>query len=253
MLANKMNDFLGKPIRKDELARILFTWLPKDKRKQEFKHNATFNGRPGEELSETLQKLAGLSIIDISAGLEAIGGQQKAYEHVLGLMRDKIPQVTVLLSEMMKKERLRDLAIHVHGMKSSLANIGAFKLSETAYELEKAAAAGNVKPCRENLPAFIEQIQELYRHLDEALAESGAPAIKTQGDPVSLEMSVRKLHAALMQHDYDHISVELENILARDYGLEIEAVTAAVKKHIDLFEYSAAAKLLAQSFPEYIA
>ena len=250
MLANKMNDFLSKPIRKDELSRILFAWLPKDKRKQEFKQSAAFNGRPGPELSEPLQKLAALSIIDVSAGLDAIGGQQKAYEHVLALMRDKIPLITVLLSELMKKEQLRDLAIHVHGLKSSLANIGAFKLSEAAYDLEKAAVSENVAHCRELLPAFVERMQELYRHLEEALAENSMPAAKARGDAASLKINVQRLSAALMQHDYDNVSAELDSLAGKDYGPEIEAVIARVKKHIDLFEYSAAAAILAQSFPE---
>ncbi len=212
-------------------------------------------GQPPQRAEEKrpglLEKLGGLNGLDIRYGLNAVAGQTDVYERALRLLHAKIPGMTAMLGELLAWEEMKDFRTHAHGMKSALASVGAIALSDAAYALEKAAAAGNAEHCRAALPDFLDRLRELDRHfaaLFDEETECAAP--RPAGDARSLAQGAASLCMALAGHDYDAIQETLRTLLERDYGSAAEETMARAKAQIDLFEYDAARKLLRKFFTE---
>ncbi|MDR0301857.1 MAG: response regulator [Treponema sp.] len=64
----------------------------------------------------------------------------------------------------------------VHGIKSALANIGETKLSEAAFELEKAGRTHNMDIAAEKTPAFVKKLKSLIERLNQEETISAAAA-----------------------------------------------------------------------------
>jgi len=61
---------------------------------------------------------------------------------------------------------LRNYVVHVHGTKSSLANIGRLDLSATALKLEQAGRAGDIEVIVSETPAFLDALRTLTAALE---------------------------------------------------------------------------------------
>ncbi len=247
--ANGMNDFLVKPIRKAELEAMLVRWLPEEKRiRPEDGETPTRETRLADR-SWMLTKLAGTDLLNIAAGLDAVEGQRDVYEHSLWLLHGKLPRMIRLLGELLDQGDTRTFSIHVHGMKGSLAAIGAFALSDAAGDLEAAASSANLQYCKDVLPSFIRQMRDLDSELATILAENSPAGGKPAGNDDALADKARKLRAALAEYDYDAIGEAMRDLLSLSYGSETDALLAKVRAHVDVFEYDAALQLLTSSFP----
>ena len=108
--------------------------------------------------------------IDVSIGLSRIGGQQEVYKKMLELMVQEIEKSNNNLVEFLSAKEINSFRIEVHGIKSSLANIGSMPLSEKALDLEIASRNEDVDFCNANLPAFLERLNGLNLKLKEAFA-----------------------------------------------------------------------------------
>ena len=64
------------------------------------------------------------------------------------------------------EENLRQFTITVHGIKSSLANIGKNPLSEKAYKLEKAGRERNVELLSSSASGFVNELRQLLNNLE---------------------------------------------------------------------------------------
>ena len=241
LMASGLNDFLAKPIIKMDLAEILYKWVPADKRSARAETEAKEGPAPQELASViTPDALHWIREINLDAGLEAVAGQQEVYEHSLRLMNDKIPKITRLMAELLEQGNVQELTVHVHGMKSSLATVGALMLSATALDIEKAGKAGDLPYVRECLPSFIEQLQGLGNKLHRLFSESEHTAKTIAGDAATLEDGLAALRQALEQHDHEELGRILDSLLSFDFGETSNAALAQVKKDVDVFEYETA-------------
>jgi len=68
-------------------------------------------------------------------------------------------------------EEIRKFTIIVHGIKSSLWNIGEKVLSESALKLEKCGRENNVEIIKETAPAFLKELHSLLEKLEEKINE----------------------------------------------------------------------------------
>ncbi|MCL2102073.1 MAG: response regulator, partial [Fibromonadales bacterium] len=84
-------------------------------------------------------------------------------------IRDANKTVAVLeevLQKNIESEELRKFTISVHGIKSSLGNIGEAKLSEAAYKLEQAGKEQNIDLITASVPKFLEELRALLKKLE---------------------------------------------------------------------------------------
>ncbi len=247
-----MDDFLVKPIRKEELEKVLTRWLREENLEHSRAGRESIALSSGGEYSGVLAKLAGTGFLDVSAGLESAAGQKDAYEQSLRLLCDKIPRLTRLANDTLSKGALDIFSIHIHGMKGSLASVGAQALSAEAGELERASVEGDVPRCRAALPGFIRRLEEMNRQLEDALRGRGARGGKASAAKGDLANAAQQLHHALTQHDYELVTEALRHFLGLDYGAAANAVADVIKNHVDRFEYDAARAVLSASFSAHL-
>ncbi len=170
-LFRTINDFLSKPIRKHELETVLHRWLPDNLRVSHHirKQQA---GSAREAAKSFYNRLGNIKEIDSRVGLKNAAGDYEMYEHSLKLLCDKIPMITQLLLELLDQRDLNELAIHIHGMKSSLAGVGVDVLSDLATKLTNAARQDDLNYCREKLPYFVEELRTMGRRLQYVFGEA---------------------------------------------------------------------------------
>ena len=163
-----MNDILMKPITKTELNRVLETWLPPGK----------FNKEPpaidvigrkmtlmDDDFWKRIEKIQGLYV---ETGLDRVSGQHDNYEKSLELMVSEMGNRVDKLIRFLASSDLRNFSIEVHGLKGSLANIGAIELAAQALNLEIASDKGNADFCAINLPPFLKELADFRAALEEA-------------------------------------------------------------------------------------
>lgn len=240
-----LNDFLAKPIRKNELEEILRKWIAEESSPGLETDTAI---TPSDELNLVLAKARMINEINIAVGLESVANQQDIYKQLLKLLAGKIPLVTRILNDLILAGNLPELHIHVHGMKSSLASVGALDLSGLALDLEKAALDNNLPFCRQNLPIFIKRLTKLGDRLNGLFCDSKEAETKPMGDPAELALDLARLAEALNQYDYEDINLNLNKIMAKSYEAAINEILLEIKRRTDGFDYKGAVSLLKSSF-----
>ena len=158
LLASGMNDFLAKPIMQGDLAEVLRKWAPGRDEEE------TAAGL-APELEPLLRRAAGIEELDVAAGLDAVASQEPVYERALRLLNEQIPRVSELFLELLAKEGWPVLAVEIRGLKNALSTAGAVGLARQALNLEKASESRDRDYCRDFLPAFVRQLNELGRKL----------------------------------------------------------------------------------------
>ncbi len=242
-----MDDFLSKPIVREELAEILYKWAP-----DKYKKVVETQGSEAEAAPLTPGQLAGLAggpEIDLAAGLSQVENQVAIYQEMLLLLADQAPGLVALLNEQLERGDLASFSVQVHGLKSSLASLGARELSSLARELEEKALAGDLKFCREKGPELNRRLAALAGRLkDLRPAEPPAPRqypVSSVTDPSDLE----NLYQALLAYDFEEIQRLLGRLKVECKDQESIGMIAAVKKRLRVFDYDGAAELLKNSFP----
>jgi signal transduction histidine kinase/HPt (histidine-containing phosphotransfer) domain-containing protein/ActR/RegA family two-component response regulator len=224
LLAAQMNDYLSKPIDKEQLNQVLLKWLPAGK----VSFSASVMPEPSAELSPFLTEVAAVDGVDVALGLDQIGGLQDAYSDSLRILTRRLPEVSERLEGFLAEGDLKGFSIEVHGLKGSLANIGGKELAKKAETLELGSKAGDENFVRENLA----ELRTGMHELEDALAaaeEKTRPseAEKPMGDPDALAQSLTLARELLEAFENDEALALIQEQIAYDYG---EATNTALQK-----------------------
>lgn len=246
-----MDDFLAKPIQSGELHRILNTWAPREKRLPALAGDAA--AKPVQEAAErkaeafidfpakSLLEAAG---IDALAGLENIGFDQGMYLKSLRLLRENLPHTIRSLETLLEQRNLREFHIRVHGLKGSLASVGANTLSEEAKRLEKAASEDHAEICRALWLPFTPKLWRVCEALNAAFPQGESRA---GSEPFSEEQwinALQKLCSALERYDYEAVTIQLDAMGLVEYDPEKRNRISQMKRLIDNFDYSGAIRVI---------
>ncbi len=154
-LQNGFDDFISKPIDIRQLNSVL-NKLVRDKQPPEVieaarqqKYSAETNGYSTTQLQESFIRDA----LKIIAVLEELCKKPNPLE---------------------SKEDLQRFTIGVHGIKSSLGNIGELKLSESARKLEQAGRDRNIDMIMASTPSFMNKLETLLKKLKPKQEEDSA-------------------------------------------------------------------------------
>ena len=155
-LNNGFDDFISKPIDIRQLNSVL-NKLIRDKQPADVIGAA----RQSETRQNAREQKKDMAQTPESASQNPVSAQIAA-----AFARDALKAMAELESTVKKGKDLdagdmRIYTIHVHGMKSALANIGMGELSAAAFELETAGRNGDIETVSDKTPAFLESLRRI--------------------------------------------------------------------------------------------
>ena len=251
-LKNNMNDYISKPIQIKELNRVLRTWLSADNIVEE----AGKTPAPASKGGELLEKLDKMCGVNGYKALENLDGDEKIYTSILTTFINTLPSKIQKLGDSYANGDIDLYRIEVHSVKSSLANIGAFDLSEKARRLEISAKNDNIAYINNTHFNFIGYLTELYENVDALLKgdanNSGTENVQRKRGPVADILDKRSIFMILRDgldmldtEQVEESMAELESINFNKAGGEI---LARINGFIDSFEYDEAIEIIDEIF-----
>ncbi len=161
-----MNDYLGKPVRLEDLRAMLEQWLDADSLARV---PALPEERDDGEAAEDEQIVAASLNPDSLARLEALQrpGMPNVLSRVIAIYLDSAPLLLKRIGKALaegNRSALRDAA---HSLKSSSANLGAIAFAEMCHELERADSLDDAAAAERRYQA----LRRAYRGVEAALME----------------------------------------------------------------------------------
>jgi len=202
-LGNGFDEFISKPIDIRQLNTVL-NKLIRDKQPPEVLEAAR---QQAEERNETVSEKSA----------EQEPEKEIAHRFAEIFVRDACKSLAVLDSIMEKdgplgEDDVRTYVIHIHGLKSALANIGQMELSAAALKLEITGREGNCEAISTETPAFLVSLRTLVDRL--------IPKEENQGDEPATEdrvllkgklLAVKEASQAYSKKDAKELMTELKD------------------------------------------
>ena len=133
-LAAGMDDYLSKPLQPDKLAAALARWARAG-------GGADEEEVVGDEVPDTPARET--AVFDPAVLLDLLGGDAAAVAEIVGEFLDDVPRQLQALGAALDEGDLDAVRRQAHTVKGASANVGAQALRAAAYDVERAAAAGD--------------------------------------------------------------------------------------------------------------
>jgi CheY-like chemotaxis protein/HPt (histidine-containing phosphotransfer) domain-containing protein len=252
MLEAGMNDYLWKPIEKAELVHMLQKWIPAEKLldpptqapvADEGKASASKEDASSKEDMEFWKKVEQIEGLDLSIGLSRVEGQKDVYEKSLKLMIGEIGKSDKSLIVFLMMRDMEQFCTAAHGMKGSLANIGAMELSSKALALEKASKTMETAFFFFFLPPFLEELNALCGKLKEAFS------VRCQNTnpievPPELPLIFTRMINAFEEFNLSHIEKEMAALDTLPLSGTLKEKVEKIKDCVMIMDYDSAAELI---------
>jgi len=240
-LANGFNGFISKPIVMTELDEILKEWLSPEKVSQRVEPETADTGNTYDSFIDYMKNV---DEINMEIGLRRFSGMKDVFYSTLELLYKKILPECDKMASFLSSKDLKSFMISIHAMKSSLATVGAMRLSETALELETFSKDQDLDCCVRQFPDFNEKLTALHAKLSVIFSGGGASPKKEPGDKGRLREDVKKAIQAADSFDNDSGIEITKNLLSFDFGEEINALLENALGAFENFEYEGALGIL---------
>jgi HPt (histidine-containing phosphotransfer) domain-containing protein len=146
-LAAGMDDYLSKPLEREDVLATLGKWLSKTSPVPQEPEAA----EPGEAAPSTKD-----DPIDMEAAMPRFGDDHAFFVELLSEFIDHMDERINLFHRALEHEDAKELARMAHNLKGAASNFNAQPLTDYAYELELQARSGNMTKARE----WIDKIQD---------------------------------------------------------------------------------------------
>ena len=155
-----MNDYLAKPVEAKDLYRCVLKWIPRkliivSQEQQKPGGSPAAAGSGKVQGSSTLPQLPGINPAD---GIRYTGSE-KMWLKLLGDFYKLIDSKAKKLENCVEDGLIRDYTIEVHALKNTARMIGAARLSEHFFQMEKCGKAGEVETIRQETPGLIRELK----------------------------------------------------------------------------------------------
>ena len=121
---------------------------------------------------EVTNRIEQIGWLFVSVGLQRVGGEWEMYEDILELTINEISKTRQKLSQFLIEGDMRSFCVVAHGIKNSLAVIGAVELEEEALALEKASGRNDIVSCALDLPQYLDNLENLQQSLEEIFCDT---------------------------------------------------------------------------------
>jgi signal transduction histidine kinase/HAMP domain-containing protein/ActR/RegA family two-component response regulator/HPt (histidine-containing phosphotransfer) domain-containing protein len=240
MLEAGMNDYLWKPIVKTELVHMLQKWIPADKLLDPPSGTPVSDKTDEDEYNgELWKRLEFIEELNLPIGLSRVDQQRDVYENSLKYMIKEIEKNDKSLNTFLGANDMRRFSIAVHGMKGSLANIGAMELASKALALEKASDKLDNNFCAAHLPPFLNELNKLCGKIKEAFAVICLDS-DTVEVPPELPLVFKRLLDAFEGFNIPQIEKETEALNALHLSGSLKEKIEEIKDSVMMMDYNSA-------------
>ncbi len=134
-----MNDYIAKPVTRAALAAVLENWLPETADTPAEKSSIPSRS-PGPETP-----ISSAKVFDTDGMLRRLSGNTDLACEIISAFLTQIPEDVTRLGASLKAGALSQAERQAHTIRGAAANLGGEALRETAFEIERAARAGNLE------------------------------------------------------------------------------------------------------------
>lgn len=233
-------DFISKPLDKNELNQLLLRWVPEKYRQMEDKEEES---RP---LDPTAFRIDGL---DMDAAMQYYSGDEEGFFDLLQLYCMDGKRKTALLRELVQSDLL-NYQIEVHGLKSASANIGAMDVSAMARAQENAASQGDREFIDEQFPLLLAEYETLLENIGQFLEWRMQENGRKEKLPCLPVQELRKRTACALE-ELKHFQSQacakiIEELLLHEMPEETTKRLLQIQEQLKLYEDDNAEELLSQ-------
>ena len=160
-------NYLSKPLDAVKLEAMVQSYLPEEKI-EIVDPNAVKDEESeaeNEEALSVIEKIAEIKGIDAEKGIELAGGQD-VYEVICHNFHDTADTRISMLREAYDAKDIKNYTIQVHALKSTARLVGAYELSERAWQLEQAGRESNLEKIEADTEGVIEDYRKFYEEFD---------------------------------------------------------------------------------------
>jgi PAS domain S-box-containing protein len=164
-----MDDFVSKPVKPEELARVLGRWMggegiqKSEARSQELEERMQESGVRSQETEERTGEGAALPVFVRSALLDRCMGDEDLVQEVLALFLDNLPQRIQELQTALDAGDAQAARLAAHTIKGMAANTSTEALRKLAEEMEHAAQDGELEAVQGWMGMLAERFDDLRK------------------------------------------------------------------------------------------
>jgi CheY-like chemotaxis protein/HPt (histidine-containing phosphotransfer) domain-containing protein len=160
-----MDGYVTKPISPHTLAKALLKQLPNGKKKSAENKKVTAKSQSGDAHNNC----TGSITWSRSVMLKRLMGDEKLAKSILRCFLNEVPQQIDTIREQLKIGESESVARLAHTIKGTAGNVGCPGLSETAFEMEKAANEHNLDKFKKNMTQLEKQFQNIKVEIEDYL------------------------------------------------------------------------------------
>ena len=233
-------DFISKPLDRNEMNQLLLRWVPEKYRQAD---NAQEEAKPfcPEEF-----QIEGL---DMGAAMQYYSGDEEGFVELLELYFIDGKRKAALLRELVQSDILR-YQIEVHGLKSASANIGAMDVSAMARAQENAAIQGDREFIDGQFPLLLAEYETLLASIGQFLQRRRQEAELKEKLPALPAQQLREQTASALE-ELKHFRSQqcaglVDEMLRHELPKDVQEKLVQIREQLRLYEDEYAEELLSQ-------
>lgn len=283
-LSEGFDDFLAKPIELLKLNLILKKWVLDKYNEDNLENNALEKnqeinkklidfeeeGTQGiirNEIEEEEIEIMDSEIegIDISAGLNNVGGNMDIYFSIIETYYKETKFKIEEINKAIENNNIKSFTTYVHGLKSSSGSIGAKKVAELAKKLEAAGKENNLEYINNNIDEFmnntIKILENINKFINKKNYKKEEALLKNLGENElsNEEMVIAQIDKEILKKlsdSFEEVNLEdIENLLKeitkQKYDEKTTKLIKQIQKYLEVFEYDNSIQLISEFLEEY--
>ena len=240
-LKSGMNDYIPKPIDKNELFAVI---------KRNVSHLKNLSVLlENREKTEQPYSLPG---IDIDEALYRLGGSWSAYSSVLNRFQDNFKNFGADFRSLIEDEDFKGCHIEAHSLKGVAANISAHDLQLAASALETASEKKEADTLKVIINTVEDELNTVLTSIKKTIIEEKAPVTEKRNaktlDSLELASLINVLDKNLSESDPVASEANLEKIkdviCAKNTGEDIQTLLRDFEEEINQYNYEQARSIL---------
>jgi CheY-like chemotaxis protein len=244
-LNNGFQDFISKPLDRDELHKLLLKWIPKERRQPMEGTQQAADKREAAEAAELF-----MTGVDADAILKKHTGGVEDYIDLLELYYMDGQEKCELIERLAKEQDYKNYEIEVHALKSASANVGAFELSDLAKEQEFAAKEQRFGQIESGVGRLLSEYRFILHEMEGVLRTKGRikPEEETNSgaayDPIETERRMREILDDIENFRSKPAAQKTEALLTENIEKSARDCLKDVKNRLKMYDDDSAEDLL---------